>query len=431
MKLPLRAHQTYLFEQLWQKKFGMDASEPGTGKTATCLALIEKEKKQAYIIVPAYLVRNWISEIRKFTDLTCAAFSPKQSKYSEDIVVVSYHRLHQIEHNIPKGVFLAVDEAHYIANPQAKRSQILYHLVKHRSPCRLHLMSGTFLRNAVSELWMPMLLCDFGHNRGFRDNFRSHYGFKDTFMHRTEKRIYNRRIVTWEGARNTEYLKQWMDAYSVQVRLNQLTELPPLVSVPLLCAPPSPELDGPLLEAYEAYKGKIIGENSSIQTIKAKNALSKAPFTVEFATDLLQQGTKPLLIFTDHVASAHSICESLCGKYKVSLVTGEVAAKKRDIIVNQFQAGHIEVLVATIGSMSLGVTLTRASVVIFNDKNFDPSQNRQATGRVLRISQEAEKVLCYTILREGVDERINQLLEEKMEIIGKVVQEYEGADLEW
>lgn len=430
MKLPLRPHQQHCHDVLWSKRYGMDCSEPGCGKTATAMSIIERSGLQAVVIVPAYLARNWESEIHKFTNLTCAVFSSKVKAYPVDVLIVSYALLEKAKLPLRGRKIVVCDEAHYLSNPTARRTRAVKSFINVTKPERVILMSGTFLRNSVGELWSPLSICDLGHNRSFRENFKSHYSFKDTFQHRTQKFIYGRRIVQWEGSRNEEYLRKWLDAYSVTVKLSQLTELPPLLRIPMVALPPDPKLDKELMEAYSAYERGEIGAGN-IHTVKRLSAVAKTPYSTTFVEELLDQGIGPIVLFSDHVEPVTTVAEGLGLRYRVGMVHGEVPAGKRQAIVDAFQAGKVDLLVATIGSMSLGVTLTKANIVVFNDLNFDPTKNRQAEGRVYRISQSADKVLCYTILREGVDERIHELLEQKLAVTSKVLAEYEGADLDW
>lgn len=434
MKHPLREHQKRCHDFLWRKRYGIDQSEMGCGKSVTALSLVERSGLQATIVVPAYLAGNWINEIHKHTNLTCEQFRPAKNKQkvnmNPDILVVSYSMLSKAEAAIKGRKFLIADEAHYLANPSSKRSKLFRSYVQRFKPERMVLLSGTLLRNSVSELWHPLCLCDYGHDRGFRREFRSKYRFCDMFMYRTQRRIYGRYIVDWEGRRNEKALKKWLGAYSIRVKINELTELPPLLRIPMVCAAMDKKLDKELWEAYEQWKENIIG-GANIHTVKAKNAAAKAPFTVAFCEEMLDEKRGPLLVFTDHVLAAHRLCESLATAYKVGLVTGQTAMKKRTQLVEEFQAKRLDVLVATIGSMSHGFTLTEANIVIFNDKDFDPSKNRQAAGRILRIGQRADKVLCYEVLREGVDQRIDELIEEKQDVTNTIMEEFEGADLEW
>jgi SWI/SNF-related matrix-associated actin-dependent regulator 1 of chromatin subfamily A len=430
MKLPLRSHQKHCHDVLWSKRYGMDCSEPGCGKTATAMSIIERSGLQAVVIVPAYLARNWESEIHKFTNLTCAVFSSKVKSYPVDVLIVSYALLEKAKLPLRGRKIVVCDEAHYLSNPTARRTRAVKSFINVTKPERVILMSGTFLRNSVGELWSPLSICDLGHNRSFRENFKSHYSFKDTFQHRTQKFIYGRRIVQWEGSRNEEYLRKWLDAYSVTVKLSQLTELPPILKIPLVAAPPDPAIDKELMEAYTAYQRGEIG-NANIHSIKRLSAVAKVPYTLAFAQELLEQGLGPVVLFSDHVEPTVRMAEALGIKYKCGLVHGEIAGQRRQDIVNAFQSGRLDLIIATIGSMSLGVTLTKACIVIFNDLNFDPTKNRQAEGRIYRISQKADKVLSYTVMRAGVDERICELLEDKLAITSRVLEEYEGADLDW
>jgi len=431
MALELRPHQKANVEALWNMRYGMDLSSPGCGKTAVAIALIARAKLKTVVVVPAYLIRNWVNEFRMWApNIKVEVFTSGQKKYSGDVIVMSYAMTGKAAKWLKAARYIVCDEAHYLSNPSSQRSKSVLSAVKAGAPERVLLMTGTILRNAVSELWLPLTICDYGNNRGFREFFKSRYTFMDTFMHREMKRIYGRLINEWKGSRNHEQLRQWIGAWSVETRIEDLTEIPPVLRIPMLIESRNDSLDTALSVAWDEFERQVIGA-PNIHQIKAQNAFEKAPSTAEFVKDLLQQGIQHVVVFTDHVLAAKLMAETLSIKHDIALVTGETPAGKRSAIVDAFQDGKLKAIVATIGAMSLGVTLTKANVVVFNDKDFDPTKNQQALGRVRRISQSADKVLCYEICREGVDYRINELLAEKEMRISDIFNTYTGADCLW
>ena len=88
----------------------------------------------------------------------------------------------------------------------------------------------------------------------------------------------------------------------------------------------------------------------------------------------------------------------------------------RDTLQQRFQNRQIDVLCGSIGAMSVGVTLTRTNVAIFNDRSYVPANNLQAIKRILRIGQN-KPCVQIAIVREGIDEKINAMLIEKEKTI--------------
>jgi len=70
------------------------------------------------------------------------------------------------------------------------------------------------------------------------------------------------------------------------------------------------------------------------------------------------------------------------------------------------------VLAATIGSLSVGVTLTAARHVVFNDLSWVPGDNLQAEKRIHRIGQKNACTAHYIEASE-TDAYIRKTLEEK------------------
>jgi SWI/SNF-related matrix-associated actin-dependent regulator 1 of chromatin subfamily A len=77
-------------------------------------------------------------------------------------------------------------------------------------------------------------------------------------------------------------------------------------------------------------------------------------------------------------------------------------------------------------SDGVGITLTKASKVLFCELPWTPSQLEQAEDRIHRIGQAAASIECYYMIgKRTIDEHIWDLLVEKQRVIGQVV---EGGD---
>merc|ERR1712232_873963 len=89
-----------------------------------------------------------------------------------------------------------------------------------------------------------------------------------------------------------------------------------------------------------------------------------------------------------------------------------MAPKKRQEMVDRFQAGESAVFVCTFGAGSVGLTLTAACTVVLVDRPWTPGDVAQAEDRVRRIGQ-TRNVRSIWIKAFPIDEQLDRLIEEK------------------
>jgi hypothetical protein len=117
-------------------------------------------------------------------------------------------------------------------------------------------------------------------------------------------------------------------------------------------------------------------------SLRAALAESRIPALLEMVEDHEEQGV-PLVVF-----SAHKAPVLACGEREGwEAITGDTSSKKRQEIVERFQAGKLKGLALTIRAGGVGLTLTHAWKAIFVDLDWVPSQNQQAEDRICRIGQ--------------------------------------------
>lgn len=98
---------------------------------------------------------------------------------------------------------------------------------------------------------------------------------------------------------------------------------------------------------------------------------------------------------------------------EVGLVDGGVSRSRRGELVKAFKAGNLQVLCATLDTISEGMTLTAADLVIRVERSWRPSRNDQVVRRLHRIGQERPVHCVDLISRDTVDERVLKLLTAK------------------
>lgn len=271
------------------------------------------------------------------------------------------------------------------------------------------------MRNKVPDLWVPLAICSQSPNRTngrhLESELTKYRAFSRYFCNVEILNMRGARIEKFTGVREARLpeLKDLLRDKYIRFKIADVVhDLPSMTHIDVdLSLRPVPGLE----ETFKAYN-----EGSKIDpTSKAASALLKAPCTAEYVETMLEAG-ESVLIFTDHVLSAEDIAARLNGE----CVTGKMPAEVRTKVVEDFQAGRIKVIVATIGSLSVGVTLTAARHVVFNDLSWVPSDNKQAEGRIYRIGQ---KNACFThyMIASPTDAYITKVLREKAETIHKVL----------
>jgi SNF2 family DNA or RNA helicase len=95
------------------------------------------------------------------------------------------------------------------------------------------------------------------------------------------------------------------------------------------------------------------------------------------------------------------------------IYTGDTSPDDRTRIVDEFQRGAIRVFAGTITAGGEGITLTAANTVVFLDRTWNPSKNRQAEDRLHRIGQQNSVHVIDIVAKDTVDRGRLQMLKLK------------------
>jgi SNF2 family DNA or RNA helicase len=412
--IKLFAHQIETIEFYRKNPYCLNASSPGTGKSATIIMLTKELTGKCTIVCPAYLLRNWKNEFLNFSGEEVGIY-PNISKRITLISVDVCKKCSTSFHNLD---LLAIDESTCINNITSQRTQTIHGYVTQFKPKRLILLSGTPMKNRVTELYSILLLL---HREKFKKFFPSHWSFYNRYANRVEKRFGNKKVTTFEGTKNLEELKsQWLHGTYIKYTLADLVDLPEVIfeDVVLNIADTivTRKLDAGLEEGWRALNlDQAPPVSTAFPTLKKENAILKTPEAIKYLKAELEQDRGPILCFSDHITP----CEMIAEELGAVMITGATDVKLRQHIVEQFQEGKIPLLVCTIGSMSTGWTLHRSSLVVFVDKNVVPAINFQAYSRIHRSGQK-NKCRVVSLVRAGIDSRISKLLREKEKIIAEM-----------
>lgn len=381
----------------------------GLGKTLSAIAVsLDMNAERTLVVCPAFLRHNWRMEIEKFVE-------GNEGKFE----VISYAQLRKAERTLNGVQHIIFDEAHYLMNMGAQRTMLAHGLVQGVRPQRLSLLTGTPIKNKVKEFYSLLRLLSYCPTKAngidIRKEFMTATRFAQAHSHdcsyeieRGGRRI---KIEKYKGYKNLEQLRSYFHLKYLGRKTEQVIKLPELLERYVEC---NYKFDDKELKNYEKFQGKIEGH---IMAIKRGSAMAKANFTADYAKNINEQTGRPVVIFSDHVDPVNYIASKL---KRAAAITGSTSMDRRHTIVQMFQQGKLDYLVATIGAASTGITLTKASDLVFNDMSYVPADNAQASKRIHRIGQE-NTCRIHKICGSYIDRMIMTSLTSKQDVINKVL----------
>lgn len=430
------------------------ADAPGLGKTRQSIAAAAiTGSSRTLIVCPPVVVTNWGREVEQ-SGLAGAggvvAITPKQRKQAEmpdeGVVVVSDSLLvsrPQLVRQIKdwKPTTLIYDEAHRAKTWDSKRAWVMREVAAYTRGLRI-CVTGTPVLNSTVEL--ASILAITGHLDPF---FGGIDAYLDTYCRKNKFRV-------WEtNPAKLGELKRILDQ-SVWVRRTKADVLPDLPAKLRRATYVDVNLadyraaHGEVLEtitdwlerehpngtpdktAIEAFARSSIGLMSPMR--KAAG-VAKIPAAAEMIEEWAQNNPNtsedydsPLLMWAHHhdvVDGLADACES--ADVPFAIIDGSTRAEERAEIVDEFQAGRIDILICSISAAAVGITLTHGCDMVFVEQDWVPAMMLQAEDRMARIGQ-TRPVSIETLVAVGtLDEQVHTVLEKKTQMLDTLL---EGGD---
>ena len=138
-----------------------------------------------------------------------------------------------------------------------------------------------------------------------------------------------------------------------------------------------------------------------------------------------------LLVFTQFTEVGASLEKHFRDNYHHSVyyLHGGTTRLRREQMIENFQADDTpaSIFILSLKAGGLGITLTKANHVFHFDRWWNPAVENQATDRAFRIGQ-TKTVFAHKMVALGtLEERIDQMLEEKQRLAESIV----GNDESW
>lgn len=366
--------------------------EMGLGKTVEALATIAHvagttpgRTPHFLVVCPAAVVANWVREAERHTDLRSyrlhgpARLLGHQHWIDEGgIGVTTYETLDWLQSRTPNDLRFAsliVDEAHYVKNPDAKRTVNTRALLRRAD--RAVLMSGTPLENRVDEF------------RVLIDHIRPDL------------------VVDQSDDSPMRFRKQIAPVYLRRRQEDVLTELPDLVEVE--------EWSDLTPSEGRAYAEAVdVGDFHAMRQLAMLGGAesSKIESLMEVIDETRANGRKAI-VFSYYRSVLDAVVRAVGGDVFGPL-TGSTPAAARQDLVDEFTAAPPgSVLVSQIEAGGVGLNIQAASVVVICEPQLKPTTEWQAIARSRRMGQ-LQSVQVHRLLTEdGVDAALVRMLARK------------------
>lgn len=398
----LRGYQSFAARFALVQRKVIIGDEMGLGKTVEAIAALAhlraKGDQNFLVVCPAAVVTNWVREVTAKSKLPAhrlhgpdRQWAAKNWERNGGVGVTTFETLRWLndEVSVPALSCVVVDEAHYIKNPDALRTQRTSQLI---ASCeRAILLTGTPLENRVDE-------------------FRNLVGYLRADL-----------VLDANEFAPKKFRRQVAPAYLRRNQEDVLTELPDLVEVDEWIP-----MSG---EDASAYRSAVDQRNfMAMRQAAMKQGLKSAKMQrlIEIVEEAEANGRR-VVVFSHFLDVLSDVAEHMPGRVFGPL-TGSVAASQRQVVIDGFSAAKKgSVLVAQIVAGGVGLNIQAASVVVICEPQLKPTTEWQAIARAHRMGQLESVQVHRLVSDEGVDQRLRDILATKTELFESFARESETA----
>jgi SNF2 family DNA or RNA helicase len=461
-------HGLYPFQNTgaWFMVYGervLIADEMGTGKTVQAIASLRAVKSfPALVVAPNSMLWTWKAELEKWApELKVSVVAGTAAKREKalasgfDVYVIGWANVRNHSRLAPYGSIalsdkektsgalntldfqtVIVDEAHRMVDPRAKQTRAVW-AVQYGARYRWSL-TGTPITNTPENVWAIM------HGLA-PEEYPSRRGFIDRYTISGANYFGGLEVYGINPVTGNELLSFFDSRYLRRLKAEVLPDLPPKVySYRHVSLGPNQrraydQMSKHLLAAFDS--GLLMADNPLTKFARLKQIAAATPeldeegnvasltmpsAKIDALFEIIEEAPgEPLVVFCESRKLADLAIQQLeKAGHRVTSVTGEVTGEQRTENVRAFQAGEADYIVCTLGAGGEGITLTRASTIVFLQRSDSMVLDKQAEDRLHRIGQEAASVHVIDIFAEDTtDLGTLQNVADKVEKLEEIVRD--------
>ena len=437
----LREYQKYGYNWLQTiRQYGLSgilADDMGLGKTIQIITLLSENKKSnrvSLVVCPASLLFNWEDEIVKFSNqltyLVIHGDADNRGKkiqqiHHYDLIVTSYDYLRRdidVYKDIP-FYYVILDEAQFIKNYKTKNANTVKSLhAKHKAA-----LTGTPIENSLAEIWS---IFDF-----LMPGYLSSYSYF--------KKKYEIPIIKDKDEKKQEELKRLITPFILRrTKKDVLPELPDKIesTIHIQLAEEEKKLYVANIAKFRSQIKDNLGILEKIDVLAMLTRLrqiccelrlvyeniqmpsSKIVTCMEIIQNL-HRSKKKVLIFSSFTGVLNLLGKEL-DKEKIPyyVLTGKTKKVQRHQLVQSFQEDDTTAFLISLKAGGTGLNLTAAEAVIHFDPWWNYSVESQATDRAYRMGQKRKVQVFKLIMKDTVEEKVQQLQERKRDLANTFIE---------
>ncbi|MEH6949544.1 DEAD/DEAH box helicase [Bacillus sp. JJ634] len=401
------------------------SDEMGLGKTTSSILAAEQIQGIKLVLCPATLKLNWQKEILLINP-HASIFIPKKVEelyqVTDGYLIVNYDILWKMSGVLSemKLSCIILDEAHYIkavnngGKPTSKRAEAVFNIAE--GIPYLFALTGTPIPNKTKDIYNILRLI--GHPLG-KGSF---FGFAQRYCGAS----HNGYGWDFEGSSHQKELHEKLNTHMIRRYKNQVTDLPAKLRNYVDIEIKKKEYEQ-LVNHFLTNQSKLKAADQLVQLNRMKQAIAynKTEHSMALAEDILSEN-EPLVVFSNY----EEVIQKFQEKFPFAVrLTGKENGEKKQKAIDDFQSGKTNLIVCNVKAGGVGVTLTRAKVMLMNDIDWTAANMVQAEDRIHRIGQEESVVIHYMRAKNiDMEEWLFEIIEEKFQNSAAVV---DGVDVEF
>jgi SNF2 family DNA or RNA helicase len=415
--------------------------EQGLGKTKIAIDLAltwisEKALDSVIIITKKGLVRNWEQEISAHSYFKAKTLdhNSKTLFYAFNTPARLYLTHYETCVTAQKAFWLFLktrrvgaicDESQKIKNPESEVAHALHALAK--GFCRRVIMTGTPIANRPYDIWSQIWFLDQGTSLGgdFR-SFRTNLDLPQESAGKAGRSLFSEALADIYKKIKPFTVRETKESCGIVLPTKEIENI-------LLDFEPAQERlytsfrnelraevvqdSKPVTDDAEAILKRLlrlvqVASNPSLVDESYHGTPAKLPKLRAILDMALAAGSKAI-VWTSFTDNADWLAREL-KQFGAVKVHGKMAIEERNAAIAKFKEDkNCKIFVATPGAAKEGLTLTVANYAIFYDRSFSLDDYLQAQDRIHRISQKTTCYIYNLLIKDSIDEWVNELLSAK------------------
>ncbi|WP_432174157.1 DEAD/DEAH box helicase [Streptomyces sp. Tue6028] len=421
-RVSLRGYQSFGARFALAQRRVVLGDEMGLGKTVQAVAalahLAGRGDSHFLVVCPASVLINWTREIRARSTLRALPVhgADRHDAYAEwretgGVAITTYDVLHTLP--APDGAapgMLVVDEAHYVKNPDTRRSRAV---AAWTGRCdRVLFLTGTPMENRVEEFrtlvrhLRPELLPEIHGSSAAAGPHAFRRSVAPAYLRRNQQDVLTElpallHVDEWE-----EFSAADRQAYREAVEAGNFMAMRRAAYV-------DAERSAKLQRLRELVS-EAAGNGLKVVVFSYfRDVLATVRQALEEGADATPEESGPDSVAGSAAPGGGPGREADGGRV-FGPVTGSVPAARRQRLVDEFAAtdGHA-VLLCQIEAGGVGLNLQAASVVVLCEPQVKPTLEHQAVARAHRMGQVRSVQVHRLLAADSVDDRLLHILRDK------------------